>query len=166
MTLSTINTVRFKPLIIWVNAGYGTRVKIPTPQLRLGVINRALSFTYGKGTWGGGAYYLWGACCMRGNTVLEFHDVNHLYLSVGFIYCASEHCRWNGPNIKYPIMFIGSLWQLLKVVCLIDVCAASILIHDSVNSFSLKIFFPIFLLFYIHATCIFFKMYLQVSIVN
>ena len=69
MTLSTINTVQFKPLILWINAGYGNGVKIPTPQLRLRVINRALYFTYGKGTWGGGAYYLWGACCMRGNTV-------------------------------------------------------------------------------------------------
>ena len=69
VTLSTINTVRFKPLIIRVNAGYGTGVKIPTPKLCLRVINRALCFTYGKGTWGGGAYYLWGACCMRGNMV-------------------------------------------------------------------------------------------------
>ena len=71
MTLSTINTVRYKPLIIGVNAGYGTGVKILTPQLRLRVINRALYFTHGKGTWGGGAYYLWGACCMRGNTVFS-----------------------------------------------------------------------------------------------
>ena len=61
VTLSTINTVQFKPLILWVNAGYGTGVKIRTPQLRLRVINRALYFTNGKGTWGGGAYYLWGA---------------------------------------------------------------------------------------------------------
>ena len=66
--------------------GYGTGVKIPTPQLRLRVINRALCFTYGKGTWGGGAYYLWGACCMRGNTVLLFlsyilHSLRDLTLS-------------------------------------------------------------------------------------
>ena len=84
MTLSTINTVRFKPLSIGVNAGYGTGVKIPTPKLRLRVINRALYFTYGKGTWEGGAYYIWGACCMRGNTVC---------LWPMFVYSMRDGCR-------------------------------------------------------------------------
>ena len=56
---------------------YGTLVKIPSPQLRLRVINRALYFTYGKGTWGGGAYYLWGVGCMRGN---RGHDVTLIVL--------------------------------------------------------------------------------------
>ena len=37
--------------------------------LALRTINWELYFTYGKGTWGGGAYYLGGAGCMRGNTV-------------------------------------------------------------------------------------------------
>ena len=80
MTLSTINTVRFKPLILWVNAGYGTGVKIPTPQLRMRVINRAFYFTNGKGTWGGDAYYLWGACCMRGNTVILWLQIVNDFL--------------------------------------------------------------------------------------
>ena len=92
MTLSTINTVRYKPLIIGVNAGYGTGVKIPTPQLRLRVINRALYFTHGKGTWGGGAYYLWGACCMRGNTVYALTAMASWYQAPISHQClSSEH---------------------------------------------------------------------------
>ena len=38
-------------------------------QLPLRIINGELYFTYGKGTWGGGAYYLGGAGCTWGNTV-------------------------------------------------------------------------------------------------
>ena len=32
---------------------------------------RGIIFYIRKGTWGGGAYYLGDACCMRGNTVFE-----------------------------------------------------------------------------------------------
>ena len=31
---------------------------------------RGIVFYIQKGTWGGGAYYLGGACCMQGNTVI------------------------------------------------------------------------------------------------
>ena len=42
-----------------------------TDQLPLRTINRELYFTFGIGSWGGGAYYLGGAGCMQGNTVIR-----------------------------------------------------------------------------------------------
>ena len=66
MTLSTINTVQFKPLILWINEGYGTGVKIPTPPA---CYKQGIVFYIWERDFGRGAYYLWGACCMRGNTV-------------------------------------------------------------------------------------------------
>ena len=59
--------IRLPVLVIGITCKILNRT-LHTPQLRLRVINGELYFTYGKGTWGGGAYYLWGACCMRGNT--------------------------------------------------------------------------------------------------
>ena len=71
VTLSTINTesLLFKRQRGLQYKGQVLNRTLHTPQIRLRVINGELYFTYGKGTWGGGAYYLWGACCMRGNTV-------------------------------------------------------------------------------------------------
>ena len=134
VTLSTINTVRFKPLILWVNAGYGTGVKIRTPQLRLRVINRALYFTYGKGTWGGGAYYLWGAGCMRGNTVPITHtmlvlmheaDAEGLFKhistlqSIGIVSFLLQHLSY---LTDVAIFTVKSLFPLLKDPLLTNKC--------------------------------------------
>ena len=52
-----------------LSAHNGQPTPPPPPPPPPHIINGELYSTYGKGTWGGGVYYLEGAGCMLGNTV-------------------------------------------------------------------------------------------------
>ena len=73
-------------------------------QLPLRIIDGELYFTYGKGPLGGGAYYLGGAGCMRGNTV---HRKNKEEV-IDYV------LRWMCSISKRPLLSFSIHWKRLQ----------------------------------------------------